>query len=82
MEATRTLYHTRPFAEPRPEDSVCVLEHAVLQADNDKLTALEPRLDKPPNILGMRDIEGRVNLVQDVHRCWLVRCQYLFTGGR
>ena len=30
-----------------------VLEHAVLQTDNDELAALEPRLDQPANVLSV-----------------------------
>ena len=28
-----------------PEDPICVLEHAILQTDDDELGALEPSLD-------------------------------------
>lgn len=47
------LNYTRSLAEPRPENPVRVLEHAVLQTDDDELGALEPRLYQPANILRM-----------------------------
>jgi hypothetical protein len=31
------LNNTRTLTEPRPEDPVCVLEHAILQTDDDEL---------------------------------------------
>jgi len=31
------LHHTGTLAEPRPEDAIGVLEHAVLQTDHDEL---------------------------------------------
>lgn len=51
LRRRQRLYHTRPVAEPRPEDAVRVLEHAVLQTDDDKLRPAEPRLDQPPDVL-------------------------------
>lgn len=33
----QSLHHTRAFTKPRPEDAVGVLEHAVLQTDDDEL---------------------------------------------
>lgn len=77
----RTLYHTCAFAEPRSEDSVCILEHAIFQTNDDKLAAFKPRLYKPPDILGVREIKGRVNLVQDVHRCWLMKGSVFVNDG-
>jgi hypothetical protein len=39
------LYHTRAFTEPRPEYAIRILEHPILQTDNNKLAALKPGLD-------------------------------------
>ena len=61
------LYHTRPFTEPRPEYAIRVLEHPILQTDNNKLAALKPGLDQAPDILGMRKVQGCVDFVQYVH---------------
>ena len=57
--------------EPGSENPVCILEHAILQTDNDELTALESSLDQPTNILRMRQIERGIDFVEDVHRRWL-----------
>lgn len=58
---------TCSFAEPRPEDAVGILEHAVLERDDDELGALETCLDQATNVLCMRQIQSGINLVQDVH---------------
>jgi hypothetical protein len=52
--ATRSLYNTRPVNETRTEDTVRVLEHAVLETDDNELTALEARLEEATDILCMR----------------------------
>ena len=57
------LYHTGTLAKPGPEYAVCVLEHAILETDDDKLRPFKPRLDEPANVLCMRQIEGSVHLV-------------------
>lgn len=44
---------TRAFAEPRAEDAVGILEHAVLETDNNELRAFEACLDQATNVLGM-----------------------------
>jgi hypothetical protein len=47
------LHHTGTFAETSAEDAIRVLEHAVLQTDDDELRALETRLDETADILSM-----------------------------
>jgi len=47
------LDHRGTIGEPRLEDAVRILEHAILQTDNDELTALEPRLDQATDILSV-----------------------------
>jgi hypothetical protein len=65
----QSLHHTRALTKPRSKDTVRILEHAILQGDNDELTALEPCLDEPSNILRVRQIERGVDFVEDVHGC-------------
>lgn len=66
----QTLHHTRPVLKPRPINPICVLKHAIFQRDDNKLTSLKPRLDKPSDILRVRQIERGVDFVQDVHGRW------------
>lgn len=61
------LHHARSLAESRPEDAVGVLEHAVLETDDDELRALEPGLDQTANVLRVRQVERRVDFVENVH---------------
>ena len=61
------LHHTGALAETRLEDAVRVLEHAVLETDDDELRALEARLDQAADVLRVRQIQRRVHLVEDVH---------------
>jgi len=65
----KRLYHTGTVLEPRPEDSVRILEHAVFQTDHNELRSFEPRLNESSNILCMREIERRIDFVKDVHWC-------------
>ena len=44
---------TRALAEPRAEDTVGILEHAVLETDDNELRALEACLDQATNVLGV-----------------------------
>lgn len=59
------------LAEAGAEDLVRVLEHAVLQADDDELRALEARLDDASDVLCVRQVERRVYFVENVHWCRL-----------
>jgi hypothetical protein len=71
IRRSQGLYHTRAFTESRPEYAIRVLEHPILQTDNNKLAAFEPGLDQAPDILRMRKVQGGINLVQYVHGRWL-----------
>lgn len=71
VRSGETLHHARALLEAGPEDAVRVLEHAVLETYHDELTALEPRLDQAANVLRMREVQGRVDFVEDVHGCRL-----------
>jgi hypothetical protein len=53
VRSRQSLYHTRPLAESRAENAICILEHAVLETDDDELRALEPIFDQQTNILGV-----------------------------
>jgi hypothetical protein len=47
------LHNTRALTKSRPEDTIRVLEHTVLQTDDDELAALKPRFDETSDILRM-----------------------------
>ena len=64
------LDHTRTIHEPRSEDAVGICEHAVLQTDDDELTAAESRANESANVLGVREIESGVDLIKNVHGRW------------
>merc|ERR1711865_751696 len=53
------------------EKDVRMVEHARLQGDNDELRVRKVSADHVANILCVAEIQGRINLVQDVHRRWL-----------
>src|SRR5690348_15210748 len=61
------LDHTGAFAEAGAEDAVGILEHAVLETNDNELGALEARLDEAADVLRMRQVECCVDLVQNVH---------------
>lgn len=64
---SKGLYNTGTLAESRPENPVCVLEHAILQRDNNELRSLESRLDQTADVLRVRQIQSSVNLIKNVH---------------
>ena len=64
------LDHTRTIHKPHPENAVGICEHAILQTNDDELTAAESRANEPANVLGVREIESGVDLVENVHGCW------------
>jgi len=66
----KSLDHTRTIHEPRPENAVRVRKHAVLQTDDDELTATEARADQAADVLGVGEIESGVDFVENVHGCW------------
>jgi hypothetical protein len=67
---TARLHNTRAVHKARPKNAIRILKHAVLQTDYNKLTPFEPRFEQAADILGMAEIEGGVDLVEDVHRGW------------
>ena len=44
------------------EDDVGVAEHALLERDHNELGVGEVRLDHPPNVLGVAQVQGSVHL--------------------
>lgn len=62
------MNHARAFTEACPEYSVGILEHAILQTDDNELRTLEPCLDETANILRMGKIQSSVNFVENIHR--------------
>ena len=65
----QALHDTSALLEPRAENAVRVLKHAILQTDHDELAAFEPSLDKSPDVLRMGQIQCGVNLIKNVHGC-------------
>jgi hypothetical protein len=49
----KRLNHTGTIHKPRPENPVRIREHAILQTDNNELTAAEASADQAANILCM-----------------------------
>ena len=62
---------TCPFTKSCPEYTICVLEHTILQTDDNKLTSLESRLDQSTDVLGMTQIKRGINFVENIHGRWL-----------
>lgn len=71
VRSRQRLNHTRTLTKSRSENPVGVYEHAVFQRDDDELRTLESSLDESTDILCVREIEGCINLVENVHWCWL-----------
>lgn len=63
------LHNTSPLTEPGAKNTICILKHAILQADYNKLTTFKSSFDKTTNILCMAEVEGSVYFVEDVHWC-------------
>lgn len=54
--------------EDVPEEHVSIRKETLLETDDDKLATLEPVAEELPDVLGVRQVECGVNLVEDVHR--------------
>ena len=65
---SQSLHDTCSLTESCPEDTVRVLEHAVLQRDNDELGSLKPGLDQTTDVLCVRQVQSSVHFVENVHR--------------
>ena len=63
------LNNTRAIHKPGPEDPIRIRKHAVLETDDDELAAAEARADQAADVLRVRQVEGGVDFVQDVHGC-------------
>jgi hypothetical protein len=66
----KRLNSTSSIRKPRPENPICVLEHAILQTDDDELGTFEPSLDQAADILCMRQIQSSIDLIENVHGRW------------
>lgn len=53
------------------EKDVRVREEALLETHDDELTALETIPEELANVLRVGQVERRVDLVEDIHRCRL-----------
>mmetsp|Transcript_56421 Transcript_56421/g.175010 ORF Transcript_56421/g.175010 Transcript_56421/m.175010 type:complete len:389 (+) Transcript_56421:163-1329(+) len=54
--------------EARAEEDIRVVEHALLEGHHDELRVGEMRPDHVADVLCMAQVQGRVDLVKDVHR--------------
>lgn len=63
----KRLNNTGALAESCTEDAVGILEHAVLQGHHNELRTLEACLDKATDVLGMRQIQRGIDLIENVH---------------
>ena len=57
--------------EPGLEEDIGIGKQALFERDDDKLTAFESVFEKLSNMLGMLQIESRINFVENVHWCRL-----------
>ena len=70
----RVVFRRRPrdrrhaIHELRPEDDVRVVEHALLERDDDELRRLEVGAEHHADVLRVRQVEGGIDLVQNIHR--------------
>ncbi len=62
------LDHASAVAEAGTEEDVCISKEALLQRDDDELCAAEAGAEESADVLGMREVERGVDLVEDVHR--------------
>jgi hypothetical protein len=63
----RSLHNTSAVPEPRPEQDVRVREQALFQTDHNELRSLEAVLEQLPDVLRVREVEGSVDLVENIH---------------
>lgn len=64
-----------PLAKMHLVQNISILEHPLLQRNQYKLRLWESLTDHIPDILSMRQIKGRVDLIQDIEWRWLVQKQ-------
>jgi hypothetical protein len=62
------LDYARAVAEARAEQDVRVGEKALFERDDDELRAAEAPAEERADVLRVREVERRVDLVEDVHR--------------
>ena len=61
------------FSKVNLVQNVCVLEHSFLERYQNELRLWEPLAYHVPDVLSVRQIEGRVDFIQDVERRRLVQ---------
>ena len=72
MAALRSSFDdASAVAESRAEKDVRVREEALFERDDDELRPAEPCAEQLADVLRVREVQCRVDLVQDVHRRWL-----------
>jgi hypothetical protein len=62
------LDDARAVAEARAEQDVRVREKALFERDGDELRATEASAEERADVLRVREVKCRVDLVEDVHR--------------
>jgi hypothetical protein len=62
------LNYARAVADARGEQEVRVREEALFGRDDDELRTAEARAEERADVLRVREVERRVDLVEDVHR--------------
>jgi hypothetical protein len=62
------LDYARAVAEARAEQDICVREEALFERDDNELRAAEPHAEERADVLRVREVQRRVDLVKDVHR--------------
>lgn len=60
-----------PIDELCPEDDVGIVEEAILVRNDEKLRLWKVLLDHPPYVLTVVQVQGRINLVENVEGGWL-----------
>ena len=65
-----SLYSGHTVDKLCAKEDVGIVEHAVLERDDNELGVLEVSLEHEPDILRVRQIQRRVHLVQNVERGW------------
>jgi hypothetical protein len=65
------LDYARGVEEACAEQDVRVCEEALFERDDDELRAAEARPEERADVLRVREVQRRVDLVEDVHRCRL-----------
>jgi hypothetical protein len=66
-----SLYNRRPITEFCAEEHIGIRKKAFFKRNDDELRAFEPRAEQLTDMLGMGQVQGCVNLIQNIHGCRL-----------